>query len=136
MNSIRFSLCLFLLSALAVDTRAQNKQADQPPGNRFALLVGVTKYPNLESRWNLAGGGNDCKLLKDVLTRRFKFPDDDYHVRVLTDEHGTKRPELLPTKANIEREFKRLADKNLLKPDDQVVILLSGHGSQQEADWS
>ena len=39
---------------------------------------------------------------------------------------------LRPTRANIEREFRRLAQEAL--PGDEVVILMAGHGSQQPAD--
>src|SRR5262249_29139742 len=39
------------------------------------------------------------------------------------------RPARRPTRANIEREFRHLADQ--AHEGDQVVILLAGHGSQQ-----
>jgi hypothetical protein len=49
---------------------------------------------------------------------------------VLTDWQADKK--LQPTRANIEREFARLA--SAAHNGDQVFILLGGHGSQQPAD--
>ena len=51
----------------------------------------------------------------------------------LSDLTGRSRPELLPTRGNIEREIKALA--KVLKRGDILFILLSGHGSQQPADF-
>ena len=42
------------------------------------------------------------------------------------------RSERRPTRANIEREFRRLAEQ--AHEGDQVVILLAGHGARQPAD--
>src|SRR5206468_1014016 len=42
------------------------------------------------------------------------------------------RPDRRPTRANIEREFRRLADE--ARESAQVVILLAGHGARQPAD--
>jgi hypothetical protein len=108
------------------------ESAPEPvPGKRvgkFALLVGVTTYlpewkmldPPLK---DLEGPGNDVALLGDVLKRTFHFPDEN--IVALTEADGDRRP----TRANIQREFKRLTTK--VREGDHVVILLSGHGSQQ-----
>ena len=45
--------------------------------------------------------------MKDTLVTHFGFAPAD--VVMLSEEEGTKKPELLPTRANIEREFKHLA---------------------------
>ena len=101
--------------------------ADPPAGTRRALLVGVTAYPNLDKRFTLTGPGNDVVLARDVLTKHFGFKDSD--VVTLSEAAGTADPAKLPTRANIEREFKRLAAE--AKPGDKVFVAMGGHGSQQ-----
>jgi hypothetical protein len=130
-------LLLFLAGSIAL-------AAEPTParGSRYALLIGVTKYPylglakNEKGRYDLSGPSNDVECFRKVLTGRFGFPDDAQHVRILTEEAGKKDAKWLPDRANIEREFRRLAAPGLLQPGDQVVILMSGHGSQQPADWT
>ena len=93
-----------------------------------ALLVGVTEYPHLPQEYWLHGPANDVALVQDVLTRRFHFTSE--RITVLAGWPGEEA--LRPTRANIARAFRRLAD--IAGPDDQVVIFLAGHGSQQPAD--
>jgi S1-C subfamily serine protease len=102
----------------------------QAPTQRLALLVGCTQYPNLKDKkkWELAGPTNDVDLMKSILNGQFGFRPE----QIVTLSGWPEQPELRPTRANIEREFKRLAD--IAGKGDQVVILLSGHGSQQPAD--
>src|SRR5262245_59571847 len=97
---------------------------DPTPGRRHALLVGVTRYPALPPKFQLEGPANDVELLRRTLGERFGFPAADI---VILTEPG--RPQRRPTRSNIQREFRRLAAA--ARPGDQVVILLSGHGSQQ-----
>src|SRR5208283_1122233 len=48
----------------------------------------------------------------------------------LSEQEGKDRGrDYLPTRANIQREFARLAE--VAQPGDQVMILMGGHGSQQ-----
>jgi hypothetical protein len=96
---------------------------------RYVLLVGVGKYPSLKPAFQLTGPPNDMRLVKDVLEGD-PFRINPARITVLTDWQTDKR--LLPTRANIEREFDRLA--SLVQKGDQVFILLGGHGSQQPAD--
>ncbi|HJT75575.1 MAG TPA: caspase family protein, partial [Gemmataceae bacterium] len=100
--------------------------ANQPsgPGNRYALLVGCTKYDNLPDAYWLDGPANDVVLLRQLLVKHFGFPDGN--VVTLAEAAGKDRR---PTRANIERQFHELAEK--AKPGDKVVITLSGHGSRQ-----
>ena len=104
-------------------------EADEAPRGaatgRRALLVGVTKYDHLAVGSHLSGPGNDVKLLRKTLLDRYRFRTED--IVCLTEDEG--KPELRPTRANIAREFKRLADE--AKPGDQVVVLLAGHGDRQ-----
>jgi hypothetical protein len=75
----------------------------------------------------LEGGANDVALMRQLLTEKYRFPAKN--IVVLSEAEGTKDAARLPTRKNIERECKRLAA--LAKAGDQVVIMLSGHGSQQ-----
>src|SRR5262245_18180953 len=92
-----------------------------PRGGKFALLVGVTTYPRESGFRSLAGPAGDVKLLGRVLHEQFGFPVGQ--MVALTER--TRRP----TREAIRGEFRRLAGE--VHKGDQVVILLSGHGSQQ-----
>ena len=71
---------------------------------------------------------NDVVIMRGLLVKKFGFSDD----RIVTLAEKVGREERKPTRKNIEREFRRLA--NVVKKGDQVVILLAGHGSQQPDD--
>lgn len=92
--------------------------------NRRALLVGCTKYDNRRSIPDLEGPANDVALMKRLLVERFQFEDEG--IAVLCDTAG---PDRHPTRHRIHDEFQRLA--KVAKSDDQILILLAGHGSQQ-----
>lgn len=102
---------------------AQPEDATQP--GRHALLVGCTKYPSLVLFQQLAGPANDVQLVRTLLIERFQFTDEQITVLSEDAESSDHRP----IRANIEREFRRLA--STVKSGDQVVILMAGHGSQQ-----
>jgi hypothetical protein len=115
-------LGLALVALAGPGAPAQDAPASGP--NRYALLVGCTRYPNLAQAYQLRGPANDVLLLRDFLVNRFGFPRE--HVVILAESEGENNR---PTRAHIEREFKRLAE--VARPGDQVVITMSGHGSQQ-----
>jgi Caspase domain/Domain of unknown function (DUF4384) len=96
-----------------------------PSAGRRALLVGVTKYDHLPRDRHLAGPANDVTLMRRLLQERYKFPAAG--IVTLSEDEST--PDRRPTRANIEREFRHLAEQ--AREGDQVVILLAGHGSQQ-----
>jgi hypothetical protein len=60
-----------------------------------------------------------------LLQERYQFPAEG--IVALTEAERTRA--LRPTRANIQREFQRLADQ--ARAGDQVVVFLAGHGSQQ-----
>jgi hypothetical protein len=96
-----------------------------PAPNRHALLVGCTRYPSLpKERW-LEGPGNDVVLMRKLLIERYHFLPE----QIVTLAEGPGGEVNRPTRARIRREFERLAQT--VRRGDQVVILLSGHGSQQ-----
>jgi hypothetical protein len=112
--------CIVLAGVLA----AAAKAAEPERPNRFALLVGCSRYPGLAESRQLRGPANDVVLLRSVLMSRFGFPESGV---VTLSEHGA--PGLQPTRANIERAFRDLAAR--AQKGDQIVILMAGHGSQQ-----
>jgi hypothetical protein len=63
--------------------------------------------------------------MKRLLVQRFGFTDDE--IVTLVEDLG--REKTRPTRANIEREFQELA--RTAQRGDHIVILLSGHGSQE-----
>ena len=112
--------------------RAEQSRATKPDpapprqaAGRRALLIGVTKYDHLPRDKHLDGPANDVRLMRRLLQERFQFPAEG--IVTLTEDEGS--PARRPTRANIEREFRRLADQ--AREGDQVVILLAGHGSQE-----
>lgn len=100
---------------------------DEP--QRYALLVGVTEYDHLSQSYWLDGPENDALLLRDLLIERFAVPTEQ--IALLTHSLGLENADLQPTRGNIEREFRRLADIARLNPQATFVICLAGHGSQQ-----
>jgi len=112
--------------ALSLCGGLKSVQADPTQvANGHALLVGCTKYPHLLPSRQLVGPGNDVVLMRRLLVERFAFPPS----HIVTLAEGVGGEGMRPTRANIRREFDRLAQQ--AKPGDQVVILLAGHGSQQ-----
>lgn len=86
---------------------------------RWALLIGIDRYPKLGSEWQLEGCGNDVAIVQDTLSCRFGFPVD--HITVLRDEQAT-RDGILAAMESLVRKAGR---------EDEVVFFYSGHGSQQ-----
>ena len=119
------SLTIAFLAITALGTPAS---AGSP--RRRAMLVGCTFYPDLPKNLHLSGCGNDANLMRDLFRDRFGFKAED--MALLTEETGAKDEKLLPTRANILREFDHLAAVS--GPGDTVVIFLAGHGSQQPSE--
>jgi len=126
--------------AIAKDTSKPQKTANSPqlaphspsaPASAeracYALLIGCTTYDHRPDIRPLVGPANDVQLMHDLLQQQFGFPESS--IVVLSEKRGgTHRP----VRANIVREFKALSQR--AQKDDQVVILMSGHGSQQPDD--
>lgn len=98
-------------------------------GQRYALLVGVSHYPNLGEKYRLHGPTNDVALLQSLLVEKFSFADTPDSIHVLSEREGESDKARLPTYANIRSAFEELAGK--VDADDDVVIFIAGHGSQQ-----
>jgi hypothetical protein len=106
----------------------QGQEAEGLAAGKRALLVGVTRYENVPEAAHLAGPANDVRLMRRLLRTSYRFAADA--IVCLTEDEG--RLDHRPTRANIEREFRRLADQACA--GDHVVILLAGHGARQPAD--
>jgi hypothetical protein len=113
----------FILLAEPGLPAAARAGADSKAG-RHALLVGVTRYPNLGEAYQLKGPANDAALLAKLLRERYGFAAQNIHI--LSEDAG---PDRLPERKNIEAEMRRLVEA--VRPGDQVLVLLAGHGSLQ-----
>jgi hypothetical protein len=95
------------------------------PKAYHALIVAVTKYPNLPPKCELKGPNYDADLVRDYLINGpFKF--DPANITVLADgiESGGS-----PTHEGIKKAMDDLAAK--IGPEDFVYLHMSGHGAQQ-----
>ncbi|HNO24503.1 MAG TPA: caspase family protein [Leptospiraceae bacterium] len=89
---------------------------------RYALIVGVNGYKNLNK---LSFAVGDSLKMKLTLEQIGKFNK----VVLLNDESGEKDPSLLPTRVNIEREF-----KSMIKDHPKLLLFyFSGHGFMNSA---
>src|SRR4051812_38209266 len=103
------TIVIGIVIVLSAGGRAGAQPAGGPGPNRYALLVGCTRYPNLpEERW-LAGPGNDVVLMRTLLTGRYQSPA----ANIVTLADGGD-PALRPTRARIQQEFDRL--KEIARP--------------------
>lgn len=89
---------------------------------RMAVIVGVTKYPNLRNK-DLPGATQDAKRFFDLLTRKsgFSFPEEN--VCLLQDEDATS--------ANFVHAFNAQLIANA-ENKDIAVVYFAGHGGQRK----
>jgi formylglycine-generating enzyme required for sulfatase activity/uncharacterized caspase-like protein len=92
-------------------------------GEKYALLIGVGKYPEGSGFSSLPYSDRDVEQLSSVL---ISAGYDRSLVRVLTLRRGAENPRLLPTLKNIRRELDAMTRDH--KPEDSLLIALSGHG--------
>jgi hypothetical protein len=85
---------------------------------KWALLIGINRYPNFAPRGQLSGCVNDIQVMRQVLEQSFNFPES--HVVSLKDEQATR--------AGILTAMNELVAR--IGQDDIVVFHYSGHGSQ------
>ena len=115
-------LFLIALSVLALAVIPEASQAKE----RYAVLVGVSRYQYLDKSLQLNGPPKDVQLLREYLTNVEGFPDD--HVICLIDNGNTDK-EAEPKYADIRAALKKL--ENELTTGDFALLYFSGHGSQQ-----
>jgi hypothetical protein len=99
-----------------------------PDSQKWALLIGINKYPRLSERYHLKGCINDVNAIEELLTSpQFAFPPQN----LLKLTSPAPDPLFLPTRENILAAFARhLAGNDRILMGDIVVIYYSGHGSQ------
>jgi hypothetical protein len=85
---------------------------------RWALLIGIDRYPNFSEHAQLEGCVNDVEAMAALLIHRFSFPAGN--VERLLDGAATQ--------AGIRAAFGSLTERVGL--DDVVVVQYSGHGSR------
>jgi len=95
-------------------------QTKSIPGRRWALLIGVDQYKNLQP---LDYCGNDVRALADRLVS-CGFPRD----RVVVLHNKAESLDFQPLKANIEDQVKLVLGS--AKEGDLVLLSFSGHGVQ------
>ena len=110
-------LIVGLLTGISSATEAERRV------DRRALLVGCTDYQlsNLPDLW---GPSNDVPAWSRALVRFFGFTESN--VRSLVG--WPQAPDDRPTRENIVNYIKYLLNTSV--ENDQVVILLAGHGAQ------
>lgn len=86
--------------------------------NKFALLIGINKYPKLESNYQLKGCVNDVEAMAHILQNNFGFPTSN--ITLLRDEQATYN--------GIKAALKMLVEH--VSKNSIVVVHYSGHGSR------
>jgi hypothetical protein len=119
---VSFVYLLLRIAAVGALSTSCIASASSAPNYR-ALLIGVSSYPNLPERLQLQGPQNDVTRMRELLKTR-GVPAQN--IRVLAD--GVQGAEL-PTRAAILGALEQMAQT--AKPNDYIVILVGGHGSQQ-----
>ena len=112
------------LSAMPGLTLAQ----DAAGRTNHALIVAVTKYPDLPPKASLVGPNNDAALVRAFLTTSSPVQFDAENVHVLADDIENATP---PTRMAIRGALDDLAGR--VKSSDLVYLHFSGHGAQQPA---
>lgn len=93
---------------------------------KYAVLVGVSRYASLPQNRQLSGSANDVKLMQRVL-KNAGF--DAQHMQILADGVDAASP---PTRLGILAALHNVSLKALA--GDFVYLHFSGHGSQQPMD--
>jgi hypothetical protein len=129
------TLCLLILIITALSLNFSTVESAPQPilmsemdnSGKYALLIGINKYTN-EGVNPLKGAVADVLSMKNLLTsQKFGFPNNEEHVRVLTDEAATGDNILNAFRELIEKAKKY---KNLTHEDATVFFHYSGHGSR------
>lgn len=107
-------------AATAATSPASARQVRDTKLEKFALLVGVNEYQNVQG---LHGCLNDVEDMRKTLAAVYNFPDDAHHMLTLTNGKATK-------KAILQAFREHLITNAKLNPNAICVFHFSGHGSQ------
>jgi hypothetical protein len=102
-------------------------------------MIGINKYEKLNIRFQLRGCVNDQKMMRQLITERFGFNDED--IIWLVSDHGQEEEgQPKPTRENILDALDRLAgmgkyedeteNEAFVREGDLVLISYTGHGSR------
>jgi tetratricopeptide (TPR) repeat protein len=112
-----------LIAALACAAPAG---AQDGKGNRYAFLVGCSKYLKTEFR-TLPYTGNDVEGFRTALLATGFRPEN-----IVLMHDGAKELRYIPERSKVFRELDLLIDG--MRPEDTLVVALSGHGLQFKDD--
>jgi uncharacterized caspase-like protein len=113
---------LALAAALALPLAAR---ADQPPGDRYALLVGVHKYTEAKELRPLPFAENDMTEMAAVLQEK-GFRAENVVTLSQAQAKTKDDPRFAPMKVRILKELHLLLEHR--SPADTVIVALAGHG--------
>jgi len=91
-----------------------DKPAPEPEVNKWAVIVGISDYPGLES--DLYNADDDAQEMRDALVTNYGFPEDN--IKLLLDRKAKFR--------DIMGAIDWLADRE--NADSSVVFFFCGHG--------
>ncbi len=97
---------------------------DPVRGRLYLISVGISRYQNLPPQFRLQVAAEDAKLVKASLNQ---------HATQLFD--AVESVELIDGQATKTAMMKHLGALRSAKPEDAVVLFLSGHGFADESDW-
>ena len=98
-------------------------QQTQNPTHMWAIIVGISKYENSALKLHYAAkDAEDFAKALRIAGGQF-FGPDHVHIALLTTNADA---EMLPTRANLAREFEAVTEK--ANPGDILVVYLAGHG--------
>ncbi len=102
----------------------ENFTGQKGAGNLNIVAVGVSKYPNLGEMDQLRVAASDAEAVASTIGSRAKPVFQSVRSTELLDSQATR--------ANI---IQALAGLKNTKPEDAILLFLSGHGFGNEDDW-
>ena len=110
---------LFIIALFAVNISlfGQDKSLYYSPGERYSLVIGVSKHKNPTNNLNYAH--KDAVDFQDALIKYGRFEKDN--VKLLINQNATRE--------NIRKSMEGWL-KGKIKKNDLVIIFFSGHGTQ------
>jgi WD40 repeat protein len=117
-------------AAKGITTVATDRSGTLNAGRFYAIVVGTSTFgdPSLKLTFPAKDAQNFAAALKLGADRLYGAAN--VSIRLLTSEAAT--PDGLPTKANIRAAFDEV--HKLAKPEDTLVVYLSGHGVMSPSD--
>jgi hypothetical protein len=109
--------------------KREKDEVDVLPGERYAFLVGVRKYPATSGLRDLQYTERDVEELAEVLKTGGYRPEN---VMLMTQTQGAADTRYLPLGTNIEKELENLLRDR--READTVLVAFAGHGVQFQGE--